>query len=126
MYGQTAIIRSVAQTVNRVLTVDCAKNLMELLHYLSWTIFNSTVHYTTVDEVLEEMLTQVTSIHDFCLKVREEKETSIHVKALDWHIQKTRDAIGGDLMSTQVVIVVTGALKGCRRRAIVLVYCSQI
>ena len=101
MYGQTAIIRSAAETVNRVLTVDCAKNLMELLHYLSWTIFNSTVHYTTtVDEVLEETLTQVTSIHDFCLKVGEEKETSIHVKALDWHIQKTRDAIGGDLMST--------------------------
>ena len=74
LYGQTGIIRSAAQTVNRVLTVDCAKNLMELLHYLSRAIFNSMVHYTiTVDEVSREMLTQVTSIHDFCLKVGEEK-----------------------------------------------------
>ena len=100
MYGQTAIIRSAAQTVNRMTTVDCAKNLMELLYYLSRTIFKSTVQYTiTVDEVLREMLTQVTSIRDFCLKVGEEKETSVHVKALNWHIQKTRHAIGGDLMS---------------------------
>ena len=100
LYGQTAIIRSAAQTVNRMTTVDCAKNLMELLYYLSQTIFKSTVQYTiTVDEVLREMLTQVTSIRDFCLKVGEEKETSVHVKALNWHIQKTRDAIGGDLMS---------------------------
>ena len=100
LYGQTAIIRSAAQTVNRVLTVDCAKNLMELLYYLSRKIFNSTVQYTiTVDEVLREMLTQLTSIRDFCLKVGEEKETSVHVKALNWHMQKTRDAVGGDLMS---------------------------
>ena len=100
LYGQTAIIRSAAQTVNKMTTVDCAKNLMELLYYLSQTIFKSTVQYTiTVDEVLREMLTQVTSIRDFCLKVGEEKETSVHVKALNWHIQKTRDAIGGDLMS---------------------------
>lgn len=63
-----------AQTVNRVLTVDFAKNLTELLYYLSRAIFNSMVHYTiTVDKVLREMLTQVTSIRDFCLKVAEEK-----------------------------------------------------
>lgn len=90
-----------AQTVNRVLTVDFAKNLTELLYYLSRAIFNSMVYYTiTVDKVLREMLTQVTSIHDFCLKVGEEKETKVHVKALNWHIPQTRNAIGGDLVST--------------------------
>ena len=90
-----------AQTVNRVLTVDFAKNLTELLYYLSRAIFNSMVHYTiTVDKVLREMLTQVTSIRDFCLKVGVEKETKVHVKALNWHIPQTRNAIGGDLMST--------------------------
>ena len=75
VYGQTTIIRSAAQTVNTVLTVDCAKYLMELLYYLSQTICNSTVQYTiTFDEVLREMLTQLTSICNLSKSRRGERD----------------------------------------------------
>ena len=96
LYGETAVIRPAAQTANRVLTAEAAKNLMELLYLLSQKMFRSSVRYTmTIDEVVREMRTQAQSIRDFCLRVEGKEGRSVYLKALDSHINKISQAIGG-------------------------------
>ena len=100
VYNAISMSRVAAHLLHRdILSASC-RFLLELLHFLSRSMFAKACEYGyTNQEVLRKMKTILNHSHKFCVSRGEKVETSRLLKNINWYQEKIDDAIAGDAVS---------------------------